>query len=65
MRLSLLLLLFFAFFLKTNAQQIYYTVKFPDDATVYGCGVTADTVIERVLTLVPAPRLEMAVETSA
>ena len=28
-------------------------------------GVTADTVIERVLTLVPAPRLEMAVETSA
>jgi hypothetical protein len=28
-------------------------------------GITADTVIERVLSLVPAPRLEMAVETSA
>ena len=28
-------------------------------------GITADTVIERVLALVPAPRLEMAVETSA
>jgi MoxR-like ATPase len=28
-------------------------------------GVTADTIVERVLTLVPAPRLEMAVETTA
>lgn len=44
MRLSLLLLVSFVFFLKTNAQQIYYTVKFPDDVTVYGCGATADTV---------------------
>lgn len=24
--------------------QNYYTVKFPDDKTIYGCGVTADTV---------------------
>ena len=28
-------------------------------------GITADTIVQRVLTLVPAPRLEMAVETSA
>ncbi len=28
-------------------------------------GITADTVVERVLALVPAPRLEMAAETSA
>ena len=28
-------------------------------------GITADTIIERVLTLVPAPRLEMAVEPTA
>ena len=28
-------------------------------------GITADTIIERVLTLVPAPRLEMAAEPTA
>ena len=28
-------------------------------------GITADTIVQRVLTLVPAPRLEMAAETSA
>ena len=28
-------------------------------------GVTADTIISRVLTLVPAPRLEMAMEPTA
>jgi MoxR-like ATPase len=28
-------------------------------------GITADTIVSRVLTLVPAPRLEMAVETTA
>ena len=28
-------------------------------------GVTADTIVTRVLTLVPAPRLEMAVEPTA
>ena len=28
-------------------------------------GITADTIVERVLTLVPAPRLEMAVEPTA
>ena len=45
MRQFLLLLVSFAFYLKADAQnQIYYTVKFPDDATVLGCGVTADTV---------------------
>lgn len=34
--------LFFTAFL--YGQTTYYTVKFPDDYTVYGCGATADTV---------------------
>ena len=28
-------------------------------------GITADTIVERVISLVPAPRLEMAVEPTA
>lgn len=37
---------FLLFFLANSYGQYnntYYTVKFPDDKTVYGCGVTADT----------------------
>ncbi|MBL7803058.1 MAG: T9SS type A sorting domain-containing protein [Saprospiraceae bacterium] len=45
MRQFLLLLVSFAFYLKAEAQtQTYYTVKFPNDFTVYGCGATADTI---------------------
>ncbi len=45
MRYSLLLFCCLVSFLKTNAQsQTYYTVKFPDDKEVLGCGATADTI---------------------
>ena len=32
-----------AFCASTSAQQQYYSVKFPDDRTVIGCGASADT----------------------
>jgi hypothetical protein len=43
--MRILLPLIFQFILLTGLfSQNYYTVKFPDDKTIHGCGVSADTV---------------------
>ncbi len=45
MRTIILLTAFLILALSTaNSQTAYYKVKFPNDTTIYGCGVSADTV---------------------